>query len=867
MTHVTVEVLRKLTRGELSRDEAFATRKHLSGCDACTARLDEVERHVETRRTIGRYVLLDELGRGGMGSVLRAFDPQLERFVAIKRLLPGDTTREARERLVREAQAMARLVDPHLVAVFDAGLDDAGDVYLVMEFVKGPTLAQWLTEAPRTWQAVLALFREAGRGLHAAHVAGLVHRDFKPSNVLVADGVAKVTDFGLALSLAAPVPTPSGEVLPQGEKISSRVTQAGVNAGTPAYMAPEQFEGRFDAKSDQFSFARCLDEALQGRHAPGWVHEALRRALQVDPAKRFPSMTALLEVLNVEARARRRTVAALAVAAVGVLLVSGWLARSRQVDCAASGAAMDTVWTEGARLAVTTRLAAIPAGVREGAVRSLEQWVTSWRARSIASCEARLSGAQGEKVELLRRLCLDRRKAFFGAVVREVERGAVTGEQLVNAVGELPAVDCTDEELLQTGAAEEAPALREQLQPVRAQLDEVEALALLGNLDGATVKAREALEGARRVGYGPVVAEGAVLLGQRLVFSEPQQSRKLFEEAVKEAGALRAPPQVTATLAARAALELLNAYSADAETFEALRPMVESYVARAGGGPAWESAYLMYLGRALVHRGEAERALEPLRRAYELRLQVAGPDSARTEVARTEYAFGLESARKLDEAVQHRLALVESAKRRTGESSLATARALASLGGTEVVAVRYADAQKHLEEADRILTASGQTEETLVVLDNLASLAELRGDFAASAPLRERLRATTKDTLLLAKQLALSSRVSLEVGKPEEARAQAESAVARLSEISPTHPDLLVALTTLGRLAPKGTGRALLSRALALESARDGEYRGDAERAMAEHVPAAEREAWLKKARASYAESEVEFRVKQLDGR
>lgn len=867
MTCLESQDLRRLTRGELSRDEALAARKHLAGCDACSNRLDEVEVHHEEERTLGRYVMLDELGRGGMGSVVRAFDPQLERFVAVKRLLDTGATAEARQRLVREAQAMARVVDPHLVAVFDAGIDARGEVYLVMEFVKGPTLAQWLTEAKRTWREVLVLFLQAGKGLSAAHAAGLVHRDFKPSNVLVQDGVAKVTDFGLALAHEpSSAPTLPGSPAARPGGVSSRVTQQGVNAGTPAFMAPEQFDGRFDARSDQFSFARSLEDSLQPGAAPRWVHDALRRALGVDPATRYPSMNELLEALSLERRARRNTSRWLAVATVLVLGAGAGLSRARRVDCETAVAPMQAVWTDGARGAFTRAMAQSPERVARATEGAFANWASSWSERSKASCEASAAGAQGARVELLRRFCLERRLVFFSTVVSQVEAGAVHAEQLAGLVEGLPPIDCTDEELLQTGATEEPEALSAQLQPVRKQLEAVEAYALLGNLTVATKTAREALAAARGIAHGPVVAQGAILLGQRLVVTDPEEARRLFEEAFQLTSAVRAPTQQIADLAARASLELLESYVATPPTFEALRPVVEASIARAGGGRRWEAAYLNYLGRALLGRGDAEGAIAPLQRSYELRLAVAGPDSERTETARADFALALETAGRLDEAIAHRQALVQGFERRYGPTSMVAARALANLGAIEVVAVRYADARKHLETASSLLASANETEELLVVLDNLASLAELSGDFAAARPLREKLLESTRDPLARGKQLALASRVAFELRDVAAARAQALEAQTLLSAVSGEHPDLIVALTTLGRLSARGEGTGYLERALALDSARDGEYRGDAELAMAQQVTDEKTKAsWLKRARASYEESEVKFRVALID--
>ena len=270
---------------------------------------------------IGRYVVLGLVGRGGMGEVYAAYDPELDRKVAVKLLRVkagnGVSMTEGRQRTLREAQAIARLSDPNVVVVYDVGTFE-DKVFIAMEFVEGNTVTFWLEQKPRTWQEVLRVFISAGRGLTAAHEKGLVHRDFKPDNVMVGrDGQVRVMDFGLARQIDKPglkehrpratppgpkrgdlevgtgtlplehgaVPLDQGTLLLNngsgdsgGEMQSSvsglfdaRLTRTGAMMGTPAYMAPEQFFGKeTDARTDQFSFCVSLYEALYGeRPFPG----------------------------------------------------------------------------------------------------------------------------------------------------------------------------------------------------------------------------------------------------------------------------------------------------------------------------------------------------------------------------------------------------------------------------------------------------------------------------------------------------------------------------------------------------------------------------------------------------------------------
>ena len=298
--------------------------------------------------TIGRYVVLRRIGAGGMGVVFAAYDPQLDRRVALKLLRTGMGLGEgeARARLVREAQAIAQLSHPHVVAVYDVGTAADGDVYIAMEFVEGDTLTNWLSRWERSWRDVVAMFRDAGLGLAAAHAVGLLHRDFKPDNVLVgADGRVRVTDFGLARSLVTGGED-SADNLPRDlTPLRVTLTATGAVMGTPRYMAPEQLAGKdISAAADQFSFCVALYEAVfgvhpivgdtaakmleegarmrpppEGRGAPASLITVLARGLDPVPARRFPSMSALLAEIEHAIRPPRRRYMAIAGAAALVL--------------------------------------------------------------------------------------------------------------------------------------------------------------------------------------------------------------------------------------------------------------------------------------------------------------------------------------------------------------------------------------------------------------------------------------------------------------------------------------------------------------------------------------------------------------------
>lgn len=334
------------------------TRTAAAGSDRASGRADVPEQ-------LGRYVIGEPLGQGGMGQVFRARDPDLNRDVAIKVLHARDDgtdpATQLQQRLLREAQAMAKLSHPNLAVVHDVGAS-SGQVFLAMELLDGGTLKQWLKDPNRTWRERLEAFVAAGRGLAAAHEAGVIHRDFKPDNVLVSStGQVKVVDFGLARAVEGPLasPPPSVTATPRPERsgddvLATPLTMTGAVMGTPAYMSPEQHRGEAATHaSDQFSFAVSVFEALYGErpyqgdnvaeiaaaidrgdlpdtpHAdiPASLRAALERALRSRPGDRYPNISELLDRLEAaavveEPSAKDRLSRPLVAAAAAVLVAA-----------------------------------------------------------------------------------------------------------------------------------------------------------------------------------------------------------------------------------------------------------------------------------------------------------------------------------------------------------------------------------------------------------------------------------------------------------------------------------------------------------------------------------------------------------------
>jgi serine/threonine-protein kinase len=351
---------------------------------------------------VGRYLILGRLGSGGMGVVYSAYDPELDRKIALKLLRPETAAgSNGRARLLREAQAMARLSHPNVVSVFDVGTFGE-DVFVAMELVEGTTLKQWLKAQPRSIRDVLEVFLQAGRGLAAAHERGLVHRDFKPDNVIIdGQGRVRVLDFGLARVASGETPineTPTSMSLPpdwtpsSGTPLSNALTRTGAFLGTPAFLSPEQWHGdATDERSDQFSFCIALYEALYGErpfdaaseamlgvevvggrvrkapaasNVPTGLRAILLRGLTVDRAARFESMEALLGALHsdpalVRHRWLRSALLLVSVAAVVSAAVAGGLFYRSRRDAAEQARLSQRFGQEVAEIAAIARYAAL----------------------------------------------------------------------------------------------------------------------------------------------------------------------------------------------------------------------------------------------------------------------------------------------------------------------------------------------------------------------------------------------------------------------------------------------------------------------------------------------------------------------------
>ena len=513
-------------------------------------------RPLERGAAIGRYTILAPLGRGGMGEVFAAYDPELDRKIALKvlRAHGGADDVRAQARLLREAKAMARLSHPNVVAVHDVGAFGAR-VFVAMEFIDGGTLKDWLGGATRTRAEILAVFGDAARGLAAAHAAGLVHRDFKPGNVMIAhDGAVRVMDFGLARELGdKPAATTSSDDLRPAAAgdLSVTLTTTGELMGTPLYMAPEQFKaGATDARTDQFSFCVALYQALYGdapfgdasltaimvevldgrvrpappkTGVPTWLRRVLLRGLSVAPDARWPSMHDLAAALARDPARTRRRVGLAAGALVLVTLSAVTLARSRPnpaLLCQGGPTRLAGVWETEASghsrrdVVRTTFLASgapAAAEVWEHVATLLDRYAARWLVGYRDACEAmHVRGEQSAATLDLRMDCLDGRRTALAAltdVLATADRTVVGSA--VNSVIALPGLErCSDvQELRGSVEPPRDAATRARVEEIRKRLAVAKALNDTGKHEEATTLCRTLLGAARDTAYRPLLAE------------------------------------------------------------------------------------------------------------------------------------------------------------------------------------------------------------------------------------------------------------------------------------------------------------------------------------------------------------------------
>lgn len=536
--------MREHGRARSEPEPAAETVTQTHGPEAGTAPAETPGLELPVGSHVGPFRLERLLGQGGMGAVYLATDERLERQVAIKFHQECNTL--AFTRFEREAKILAKLSHRNIVAVHEVGIH-RGRLYLAMEYIDGGTLRQWLAGAERSWQEIVALFRQVGEGLAAAHDAGLVHRDFKLDNVLVgSNGRVCVADFGIA-QLA---PERDGDT-PPGAGGFELTTPSGDIVGTLRYMAPEQLRGQdVTAAADQFSFCVCLFEAVYGerpfeggdvdsllraiaavdrvipgskRRIPSRIHRAIVKGLSADPGDRHENMSVLLAALA-PPRSRRKQVivTALFAAATAALVLASVRDKDSAAVCGGAETALADQWgpsqAEAIQRAFRATGASYAPGLASRLTARLDDYASEWRSMYETACKAtRVTKEQSAELLDLRMSCLSRRQLQLGAVARNL--GAIDNKSLMSAdklVVQLePISDCaaTDRLMFESSsglALERSPYAEE----LRQRLAEVRLMAVRGQHELAERGTREILGHARALGYGQRLAEATYELSQ-----------------------------------------------------------------------------------------------------------------------------------------------------------------------------------------------------------------------------------------------------------------------------------------------------------------------------------------------------------------
>ncbi|HTM22866.1 MAG TPA: serine/threonine-protein kinase [Kofleriaceae bacterium] len=766
--------------------------------------------------TVGRFVIEGELGRGGMGLVLAAHDPVLDRRVAVKLLstsAQGSSSEGRPERLLREAQALARLTHPNVVTVYDAGL--AGDqVFIAMELMEGGTLREWMKTA-RPWRQVVALFVGAGRGLAAAHAAGLVHRDFKPANVFIdASGRARVGDFGLVGRADAAGPA---SVRPEVDSpLHADITETGMALGTPAYMAPEQrAASQVDARADQYAFCVSLHEALTGarprdgdghRALPARVRPIVERGLAEDPDDRHPSMDALLAELERLLRGRRllwlglgAAAVATATAAVSFALASGGGAgpdphEVAEAGCAADPALLAGVWDDARRDQVGRTFAATGlayAPTTAGRVRTLlDDYAARWLAARTEACRAtHVTHEQSGDMLDLRMQCLDRRRdqlrALTVTLAAPLEPAAV--RQAVTAARMLADIeDCSDAAQLRVAAPlPDDPELRTRVTAAERDMAAVIVLDNLGRLAAASEALAKVDQASASLDYPPLHSDIQYYRGW---YAYRMKGVAAAEEPLGQAIqlAVKAHDPAREERAWRGLFKALASTDRVAEAEQVGRSHALA-IERAGGGPRYLALHRTVVVQMQMNNGQLEEA-EKLARTNAAEAPADAP--VIRSIAYQLHSRILGMLHRDDESIAAGLKAIEIFAQEYGPDHPSLAQQMAVIAGAYRRTGKAADAERMLVKALGLLEAANGKDsmELAPIVKELAQVAADRGDAAATRAQVDRMVALLApsekdDPFNWVNGLNQGALALMTVGLHHEATALLRRSIARAGEL------------------------------------------------------------------------------------
>jgi eukaryotic-like serine/threonine-protein kinase len=815
---------------------------------------------VEEPIRIGRYVVLRRVGEGGMGVVYAAYDPELDRSVALKLLRPasGADPVGRERRLLREGRALAKLSHPNVVGVYDVGTytRERGReveattsrqlVFIAMELVDGATFGRWVEDEAPPWRTRLELMLQAGRGLAAAHAAGLVHRDFKPDNVMVGrDGRVRVMDFGLVYPHAIEVSS-SPEVRQDNgpTKLDPPMTARGAIIGTPAYMAPEQLLGLpADARSDQFGFCVTLWETLHGVRpfkgdtpvalaatmmddmvptvpagtaVPAWLRRVIARGLAKEPTDRFATMDDLLAALADDpARARRRwlALAAVGVVAAGIFGANAWQHRQALAGCRDRASEIAEVWNDDQRAAVRTAILApqLASGASTWArvEPRLDAYAQRWSELRERGCVATVRGTRAPDLAARGDECLRERHDDLASVIDvlvAVERNTVHATvPLVDALA--PLEPCDDDGWLarRRGRGEDIEQ-RSEVADLRRELAHARAILAGGDARAALAWAEPVLVRADSLGGAPLRID-AMLVVARCAESSADAGRAvaLYEGAFELAVETGDDEDATEALASLVAVNA-NALGRP-EQAEVWARVATAFLTRSDVEEGLPTANVL-IERGALHRvrGDYPAAEADFARALAIRERVLGPENLQTLVALGNVAVSQFDRSDYDAATATLEQVIAGRTRVLGPDHPQVARALMTLAAAKGVEQKYDEGIALLQRALAIEEqVSGVDSPGLVqTLHNLGTMHDYAGDYdAAIAAHRRELaiceRGVPPDPLLLGRALAGLGSSLVGRGDANEALPYLECALATLEPVvGPEHPDVALCLEALG---------------------------------------------------------------------
>jgi tetratricopeptide (TPR) repeat protein len=682
-----------------------------------------------------------------MGVVYTAYDPELDRKIALKLLHPtpggGSSASSGKRRLVREAQAMARLSHPNTIAVHDVGTH-GDDVFVAMEYVDGWTLSAWLRRTNASWTEALSVLRQAGAGLAAAHAAGLVHRDFKPDNVMVAkDGRVRVLDFGLARETELREGA-SEEVSERSGPLAVDLTRTGALLGTPAYMAPEQLEGKpADARSDQFSFCVALYEALHGQrpfagdniatltfqvvsanvrepptdsNVPAWIHRIILRGLKAEPDDRFPSMDALLAQLRRDPGAKRRrtmTIGATVVVVSAAVLWALWQKPETQELCGGGEERVAKVWGPARAGAVHDAFLAIGVPYAEETANKvkarLDGYAAEWARMHRSACEAtHVRGEQSGELLDLRMACLGGRLEDLDALVEVL---AQADEQVLQKAPQAtaslrPLARCADTDALraQVPPPEDADTANK-VDAVRKQLAQARALHGAGKYEEGLEAASAAVEAAAELSYEPLQAEARLAEGR---LKESLGDYPGSETSLKESFFLAAATRHDDVASEAAALLTVVVGYRLARHDEGLvwARHAEAAIERVGRDGVEEALLLHSRSAVLRAKGDLEAAVADAERALEIRERVLGADHHLVARSLNTLGNALYYNAQYDRAREQFARSIEVLEKAVGAGHPTIAPGLSNLGSVAFGQGDYVQAEANYRRALEIMSGT-----------------------------------------------------------------------------------------------------------------------------------------------------------------